>query len=306
MEKSSSIPFWLLTIWMMVTLIWWAFAFMPTPEVSPEWLTAARNACFGSLENGLPDAYGWMILILGPASFLVGLLVTWWDEFRQAISKLTTWNPRSLLFLLVCLNLFGIEGVWVAKKIISARQLSSMDFRSEILTDLPMDYPYSKIPYTSFELVDHVGRSVRMDDILKDNTVILSFAYAHCQSVCPALVEQLKGAIHSLNPGRVRLLLITLDPRRDTPSSLPGLASRWNLPPNAHLLSGSVPVVESVLRSFNVPFSRDSSSGEIDHPALIYVFGEDLAKAYTFNNAPSKWIVQAVERLALAQTYGRN
>jgi hypothetical protein len=65
--------------WLAVTATWWALAFAPLP-VPDAWLAAARAVCFGTLPNGLPDTWGWMLLVLGPLSMLAFLLAVWGRE----------------------------------------------------------------------------------------------------------------------------------------------------------------------------------------------------------------------------------
>ena len=62
--------------WLAVTMLWWAFAFMPLSSSSPAWLEQAQNFCFGSYNNGLPDTRGWFKL-LSPLSMLAILLTVW-------------------------------------------------------------------------------------------------------------------------------------------------------------------------------------------------------------------------------------
>src|SRR5690606_20709263 len=105
-------PFTMFVVWLMATLLWWALAFMPTSGPTPEWLAAARNVCFGTLENGLPDTYGWMLLTLGPASFLVGLAITWNRELVQTFKTLMR-VKMGLVFVVLMLLAVLLESHWV-------------------------------------------------------------------------------------------------------------------------------------------------------------------------------------------------
>src|SRR5262249_4038876 len=84
-EGGVAVPVAVLVLWLIGTLGWWAFAFAPLPAEPAGWLSAARHACFGSADDGLPAAHGWMVLILGPASFLAGIVALWG---RQLLSSL--------------------------------------------------------------------------------------------------------------------------------------------------------------------------------------------------------------------------
>ena len=45
--RPSQLPALVLVLWLVSTLSWWGFAFLPLSSTPPEWLSAARAACFG-------------------------------------------------------------------------------------------------------------------------------------------------------------------------------------------------------------------------------------------------------------------
>jgi cytochrome oxidase Cu insertion factor (SCO1/SenC/PrrC family) len=94
------------------------------------------------------------------------------------------------------------------------------------------------------------------------------------------------------------LYVLTLDPWRDTPGALPGMLSGWKLDrdPAVRALSGSVDDVTAALAALQVPGERDPSSGEITHPALVYIIDAQGRIAYMLNNPPVEWIIEAVRR----------
>ena len=62
-----------------VTAAWWALALWPAGDTTPEWVLRTREVCFGTTEDGLPNAGGWLLLIgqpLGMVGFLAIVLFT--------------------------------------------------------------------------------------------------------------------------------------------------------------------------------------------------------------------------------------
>ncbi|NUM89244.1 MAG: SCO family protein [Bdellovibrionales bacterium] len=295
MQKNERAPLLLLLFWIAATLGWWAFAFAPV-SASHEWFTAARNACFGTLENGLPDTYGWMVLILAPGSIFIGLLVTWYDDLKSGLLGLLRQNRGVAIVAVVALAILA-EGWMVARKIQEGIRISTMSFRSDEPGELPSEYPRTAIIPREFDLVNQHGQRVKLAD-LRGKVVLLTFAFAHCQTVCPMLVQQAIEGLDGLDPRKFHLVVITLDPWRDTPKSLPSLAKKWDLPENSWVLSGKVQEVENTIKSFQIPYERDVKSGDVTHPAMTFVIGTDGKLAYTFNNAPPAWLRAASERLA--------
>src|SRR5215211_5417131 len=76
-------------------------------------------------------------------------------------------------------------------------------------------------PAPPFELVDHTGRRVTLDDY-RGKAVLLFFGFTHCPDVCPLTLAKLARVTDGL--GRraddVQVLLATVDPARDTPAAL--------------------------------------------------------------------------------------
>jgi protein SCO1/2 len=257
-------------------------------------LVSARDVCFGSLENGLPSSAGWLILILGPLSFLFAFTVAWPGELVHALRDLsqTSWRRHALYLVLAAVF---VEATWVARKVNDGLAVKNFDFARKREDPLPETYPRTDIPAYDFTLTDQFGDQAGPKRFA-DETILLTFAFAHCQTVCPVLVRETLEAVKSLGGG-VRILIVTLDPWRDTPKSLPGLAEKWELPARAHVLSGKVSEVMKVLKAYKVPYERDEKTGEVAHPALTYILSPGGRIAYTFNNTTSAWLIEAVRRI---------
>jgi protein SCO1/2 len=139
---------------------------------------------------------------------------------------------------------------------------------------LPLEnYPRLNQPAAPLSLVSQTGETFTLDGI-RGRPVLLTFAYAHCATVCPVIVKDALEAQRMLRgtTDDPAVVIVTLDPWRDTPSRLPALAAAWQLPAgDAWVLSGSVAQVQAVLTAWNIPRTRDESTGDITHPSLIYV-----------------------------------
>jgi hypothetical protein len=104
--------------WFAVTAVWWLLAFAPVAR-PPAWLDRARTVCFGTLPNGLPDTYGWLLLLLGPLSLLGFLLVAWGRPLRQAATRLARFKSGVALLALLAAIALGGSGA-VAARVYSA------------------------------------------------------------------------------------------------------------------------------------------------------------------------------------------
>jgi len=146
----------------------------------------------------------------------------------------------------------------------------------------PANYPRLDREAPPLALVNQHGDTVTLGR-LRGRPVLLTFAYAHCMSVCPVVVREVLDAQRRLAARRVQVVVITLDPWRDTPARLATVAEEWQLREDAWVVSGDTATVLRTLDAWNVPHARDGSSGEITHPALVYLIdgGGRLAYAAT-------------------------
>ena len=76
------------------------------------------------------------------------------------------------------------------------------------------------------------------------------------------------------------VIIVTLDPWRDTPSRLDSIATGWDMGSDAHLVSGEPAVVERTLNAWRVPRVRNEKTGDLSHPSVVYVVGPDGRIAY--------------------------
>lgn len=278
-------------------LLWW-LAFFQIREATPEWLVRTQSVCFGTTESGLPNGAGWILLTLGPLSLLFALVTAMGNELRAGVkSVLRTPAGKSIVLLIVSFSL--IEAAWATQRVQDGLRIATADFTPEPST-LPDGYPQTDYEAPDFRLVDQHGAELSLEE-LRGTVTILTFAFAHCQTVCPALVTSTRSALSFLASDQVKLVIVTLDPWRDTPGSLKSLAERWKLPSNAHVLSGAPEEITDLLGRYKVTTTRSETTGDITHPPLVYIISPAGRVIYTFNNPPAAWLRKAAE-LGLEQT----
>src|SRR5215468_3022613 len=72
-----------------------------------------------------------------------------------------------------------------------------------------------------FELTEPGGNRVRAVD-LRGRWLLIFFGYTYCPDLCPTALSEIAGALAQLGPlaEQVQPVFISMDPQRDTPSSL--------------------------------------------------------------------------------------
>jgi protein SCO1/2 len=71
------------------------------------------------------------------------------------------------------------------------------------------------------QLVDHNGQPRSLGDF-RGKVIVVFFGFTHCPDVCPTTLAELARALEKLGADgdRVQVLMVTVDPERDTPEVL--------------------------------------------------------------------------------------
>jgi protein SCO1/2 len=194
---------------------------------------------------------------------LAVLMIVWGDDVRAGLRALGA-SPfgRGALGIAVALLLLGAGAAMTRVRAASA---SVVFAPSDAAASRRLDRPAPPLA-----LLAQSGDTVRLEQ-LRGRPVLVAFAYVHCATVCPVIVRDAIAALELAAEVRPALLVVTLDPWRDTPSRLPAIAASWELPDDAYVLSGGVEAVERTLDAWGVARDRDERTGEIVHPTSVFI-----------------------------------
>ena len=258
-----------------ITASWWSLALWPVGPSTPAWFVQTRAVCFGTMLNDLPNAGGWLLLVGQPLG-MVGVLATVWTaELRAGFALAMRRISGQLIVGLVAASIVaGLAGVVVRVSGWEDRSFSAGPDRdiATALTRVNDEAP-------ALSLVDQHDQQISIDRF-RGRPVIVTFAYAHCETICPLVVSDVLAAQRQLADRSAAVVIVTLDPWRDTPSRLNAMAVDWKLGSDAHVLSGSPERVERILNAWRVPRVRNETTGALSHPAIVYVLGPDGRIAY--------------------------
>ena len=119
---------------------------------------------------------------------------------------------------------------------------------------------------TGFSLRDQSGKPLSLAS-LRGKYVILTFLYTHCPDVCPLIADQLNLALTRLGPQRrnVRVLAVSVDPRRDTRAAVRRFVAEHRLLPQFRYLTGTRAQLAPVWRAYHVAAMQYASG--VNHSA---------------------------------------
>ena len=281
----------LLTL-LVVTAGWWALALWPVAD-GPEWLERTRYVCFGVRDSGLPDGGGWVGLVGSPLGMLGVLIVGW----RPGVTRLVRRTRSSRLLAGFATLLLMIVLVLAGGLVRSAyaRATSTPDPAATLAAD---EHPRLDRAAPPLSLIGQDGAVHTLADA-RGRPILVTFAFGHCETICPVIVKQVVAAHAELAVAGTQadIFIVTVDPWRDVPSRLRYIADAWDLPSRgAWVLSGDIASVEATLDAWGVTRQRDLRNGAITHPPLVYIVDSDGRIAFATTGGTTV-LRQLVERL---------
>ena len=164
--------------------------------------------------------------------------------------------------LLALLALFGL----------TACGQQQADFRVRDITGL--------MPELEFELTRAAdGETVTAEEYRGDVTVVF-FGFTNCPDICPTTLARFSAALKKLGADRaddVRVLFVSVDPKRDTLERLEGYVSAFG--PQFTGLRGPIPELRELTKRYRVTFGygEPDASGyyDVSHSSASFVFDRD-------------------------------
>lgn len=168
-------------------------------------------------------------------------------------------------------------------------------------TPLPGDSVYQ----LKATLLDATGKPRKWAEFRGQPRIATMF-YSSCPYMCPLIIESGKAIDKSLTPAertRLGVVMVSLDPKRDSPAALTALARKRGIDPKRWTLLRPDPKdVRSLAAVLGVKY-RALADGEFNHTSVLILLDADgriLARTETIGTKPDPEFLIAV-RKALAQ-----
>jgi protein SCO1/2 len=127
-------------------------------------------------------------------------------------------------------------------------------------------------------LINQDGQAVAIGQ-LKDQWSLLFFGYTFCPDICPATLAQLRQLQGQLPPetlAKLRIVLVTVDPNRDTPEQLKKYLDYFDA--GFIGLTGEQATIQKLANGVSIPFIPADTSKEnytVDHSGNLVLIGPD-------------------------------
>jgi protein SCO1 len=119
---------------------------------------------------------------------------------------------------------------------------------------------------------------------LKGAPSLVYFGYTHCPDVCPVTLLQLAQVVKTGVVPKLRVIFISVDPARDTPTQLAQYVHAFD--PDFLGLTGSAAMLQTVTQRFGVAYQRvDLPGGDysMDHSSTIFLMDARGHNVAVFN-----------------------
>ncbi|MDR6840029.1 SCO family protein [Pseudoxanthomonas sacheonensis] len=137
--------------------------------------------------------------------------------------------------------------------------------------------PRDSVYRLSVQLTDQQGK--RFDwGSRRGKVQLVSMFYTSCQYICPLIVDSGKAVDKQLTPSereRLGVLLISMDPKRDTPAALMSVASKRKLDPLRWTLASPAQAdVREIAGVLGIRY-RALADGEFNHTSALVLLDAD-------------------------------
>ncbi|HSS69842.1 MAG TPA: SCO family protein [Casimicrobiaceae bacterium] len=129
-----------------------------------------------------------------------------------------------------------------------------------------------------FHLTDHTGKPRALADF-RGKVVVIFFGYTQCPEECPTTLSRLAAAMQKLGPDavRVQVLLVTVDPERDTPQVLSQYVPAFD--PTFLGLYGDAAATAEVAKEFKILYQKQPGptpgTYSMDHSTGTFIFDRE-------------------------------
>jgi protein SCO1/2 len=138
-----------------------------------------------------------------------------------------------------------------------------------------------------FSLISHEGQPFERA-ALEGHWTLMFFGFTHCPGICPMTLTTLadvRKRLHDLAPGDLpQIVLVSLDPERDTPEQLAQYVVRFD--PSTVGVTGPAPAIDQFAASLGITHRKVSTGGSdymIDHSAVVLLLDPQGREAAVFS-----------------------
>lgn len=172
------------------------------------------------------------------------------------------------------LVLAAAGGAWVARNTLDRAPEPALQYGT--LLSEPQAMPH-------FALLDHTGAAFD-ETQLRGQWSLMFFGFTHCPDVCPTTLALLADVRKRLDAAAPRVVLVSVDPGRDTPAVLATYVAAFD--PAIVGLTGTAQAIDDFAAAVGVAHRKIPMGGDqymVDHTAAVFVIDPEGRRAALFS-----------------------
>jgi protein SCO1/2 len=165
----------------------------------------------------------------------------------------------------------------------------------------PAALPADSVYQLPLRLTDQAGRSYDWST-RRGKPQLVAMFYTSCQYICPLIVDSGKAMEKHLTPAQQRnlgILLVSMDPARDTPRALQAVVEKRRLDTGRWTLASPPPGQVRALAGMLGIRYRQLADGEFNHTSALVLLDADgriLARTEQMGSRPDPEFLAAVRK----------
>jgi protein SCO1/2 len=200
------------------------------------------------------------------------------------------WTPGAALWL-------ALAGCSQAPSPEAATQQAAVPQAAAQADPAESEAPLGHLSVPELTLTNQRGEPVRVRSLMENTTVVMSFIFTRCTTICPPMGMGF-GRLQSLLGERagkdVQLVSVSLDPTHDTPEQLETWGKRYGAGAGWTLLTGSREDVDRLLKAMSVY----TPAKEQHAPIVLVGNGQSGEWVRVYGLASPQNLLAAVDRMA--------
>ena len=125
-------------------------------------------------------------------------------------------------------------------------------------------------PLEDFTLTTGDGERHALNEY-RGKVILLFFGYTHCPDICPLTLTNIQSAMQKLGPAAndVQVIMITVDPERDTPAHMAEFVHAFN--PRFLGLSGTPQEIADIAKTYGIYYAQGEPDADGNYLVEHYV-----------------------------------
>lgn len=131
--------------------------------------------------------------------------------------------------------------------------------------------------------------------------VVVFFGFTHCPDICPLTMARLANIYRELGePAEVQVVLITVDPARDTPEVMQRYAEQFH--PGFVGLSGTAEEIANAARAFFVGF-HELVGGQFVHTDAVFLLDQETRVRLIYRQDNMRHLAEDLQTILAQQLW---